>query len=70
MIGKIRFIDNFEFSMADIPGIIEDAHKNKGLGFDFLRHIERTKAFIYVLDVSGDDTIKKALQMTFNRRSE
>jgi len=44
IIGKIKFIDNFSFTVADLPGIIEDSHLNKGLGLEFLRHIERTKA--------------------------
>ena len=65
LVGKIRFIDGFDFTMADIPGIIEDAHKDKGLGLDFLRHIERTKVFLYVLDVAGEENedLKKNLDI-------
>jgi len=43
------------YIIADIPGLIEDAHKGVGLGHDFLRHIERTSIILHVVDISEDD---------------
>lgn len=54
-IGVIHFPQNQRVYMADIPGIIEGAHANRGLGHEFLRHIERTSLLIFVLDASGID---------------
>lgn len=49
-LGFLQFEDYTRLIIADIPGIIEEAHANKGLGFEFLRHIERSKILVFVVD--------------------
>jgi Obg family GTPase CgtA len=64
VVGVVEYRDGFRMRVADIPGLIEGASIGRGMGLDFLRHVERTRALLYVLDVSSYLNYSSSHEMT------
>jgi GTP-binding protein len=64
-LGIVSYRDNRSFVMADIPGIIEGASEGKGLGYRFLRHIERNSLLLFMIPADADD-IRKEYEILHN----
>ena len=58
-IGIIQYEDYTQLAVADLPGLIAGAHRNRGLGIDFLKHVERCVCLIFVIDVSTANSVEQ-----------
>lgn len=61
-IGTIDFPDYRQISVADLPGLIEGAHANIGMGHSFLKHVERTKLLLLIVDINGFQLSQKHIK--------
>lgn len=64
-VGIVQYRDHEQVAVADIPGLIAGAHLNRGLGVSFLRHIERCRVLLYVLDMSSAQPWEQFHQLRF-----
>ncbi|MFI5163287.1 MAG: GTPase ObgE [Sphingobacteriales bacterium] len=69
-LGIVAYRNNRSFVMADIPGIIEGASKGKGLGFRFLRHIERNSVLLFMIPADTSRTIKEEYNILLHELEE
>ena len=68
-LGMVYFQEGKSFVVADIPGLIKGAHEGKGLGTQFLRHIERTKVLVYLVECTSPDPKKDFMTLESELKS-
>jgi GTP-binding protein len=66
VLGMVKIGAGASFCMVDIPGLIEGAHTGKGLGMQFLRHVERCRVLIFIVDAAGEIEPAKAYAQLYN----
>ncbi len=69
-LGLVLFDDFSRLLIADIPGIIEEAHQNRGLGLEFLRHVERSSTLVFLLELAPWEEKRDPLEEFFMLRNE
>nr|XP_014099429.2 mitochondrial ribosome-associated GTPase 2 [Bactrocera oleae] len=67
-VGMVQYDDFTQLAIADLPGLIRDSHLNKGLGIQFLKHAERCKVLLFVLDASLDNPSLQYEQLMYELR--
>ncbi|XP_034473833.1 mitochondrial ribosome-associated GTPase 2 [Drosophila innubila] len=64
-LGTVQYDDHVQLTIADLPGLVPDAHRNKGLGIQFLKHAERCTLLLFVLDASAPEPWNQYQQLMY-----
>ncbi|XP_065164963.1 LOW QUALITY PROTEIN: mitochondrial ribosome-associated GTPase 2 [Atheta coriaria] len=68
-IGVVQYEDYEQLAVADLPGLIPDSHKNKGLGIQFLKHAERCSGLLFIIDISTPQPLEQLATLQYELKS-